>query len=94
MENATRYASFIKRIVTTTPDIRKKLIKSSNLDIIKAICELMLNIYYKRIKISSVGIKKLRKHKQFFVKLLSPKLNLQKRKDLLLLNSDSITALS
>ena len=90
MENANNYASFIKRIVTTTPEIRKRLLESSNAKIIKAICEIFLNIYHKQIRLSKEALKKLKKHKKFIVKILSKSTNTLQRKQLLVKNSDSL----
>ena len=49
MENLKRYSSFIKRIISAPEQIRKQLLKTSNLNIIKAICELLLNVVQKNI---------------------------------------------
>jgi hypothetical protein len=92
MENVKKYSSFIKRIVTTLPTIRKKLLSTSNLDIIKAICDIVLNIYYKQIPISAGGLRALKKNKVILLQLISNinknKNSLQAKKELLIKYSD------
>ena len=38
------------------------MLASSNLNIIKEICEIILNIYYKHITLSTTALKALKKH--------------------------------
>ena len=73
MENIKRYSSFIKRIITAPESIRKRLLKSSNLNIIKAICELILNIVQKNIPVAKPVLAKLKKHKAILYRLLEAK---------------------
>ena len=73
MENVKRYSSFIKRVVTAPEPIRKKLLSSSNLNIIKAICELLLNILQKNIVVSKSVLTQLKKHKSILYTLLEAK---------------------
>jgi hypothetical protein len=94
MENVKKYSSFIKRMVTTLPPIRKKLLASSNHNIIKAICEIILNIYYKQITLSPVALKALKKHKRVLLKLINKNKSIEQKKQLLINNSDSIVAIS
>ncbi len=91
MENVKNYSSFIKRLVTTQPQIRKKMLTTSNLNIIKAICEIILNIYYKQIPLSESALKELKKNKAVLLQLISPnrKGGLSSKKDLLIKHSDS-----
>ena len=93
MENIKNYSSFIKRLVTTLPAIRKKMLASSNLNIIKAICEIILNIYYKRITLSTTALKALKKHKRVLMILVNKKKSLEHKKQLLIKNSDSFIAI-
>lgn len=93
MENVKKYASFIKRLVTASPEIRKKLLKTSNLDIIKAICEIILNIYYKHIALSATALKALKKHKVILLQLVSQRRDLASKKELLINHSDSFIAI-
>ena len=91
MENAKKYSSFIKRLVTVSQlDIRKKILESSNLDIIKAICEIILNIYYKHIPLNAASLRALKKNKPILFQFISSKQNLAFKKDLLINHSDSI----
>ena len=73
MDNVERYSSFLKRIVTAPEPIRIKLLKSSNLNIIKAICELLLNIVQKNITVKAIVITQLKKHKNLLYKLFDAK---------------------
>ena len=72
MDNVKRYSSFIKRIVTAPEPLRVKLLKSSNLKIIKAVCELLLNIVQKNITVKKIVLARLKNQKN----LLSNYLNL------------------
>lgn len=93
MENAKKYASFINRLCTTQPAIRKKMLQTSNLDIIRAICEIILNIYYKHIALSASTLTALRKHKTVLLQLINKKGDLAAKKDLLVKHSDSFIAI-
>lgn len=89
MDNAIRYAGFIKRIFTTSSsNIRKSLIQSSNDNIIKAICEILLNIYHKNLNISRESLRDMRKVKSAFLKIINKKTTMVKRKQLLVNNSE------
>jgi len=97
MENVKKYTSFIKRLVTTLPHIRKKMLTTSNHNIIKAICEILLNIYYKHIPLSVTALQSLKKHKVILHQLiLSSKSKgggLEAKKQLLIKHSDSFIAI-
>ena len=93
MENVKKYSSFVKRIVTTSPHIRKKMLMTSNLHIIKAICEIILNISYKHVPLSASALVKLKKNKTVLLQLISKKINLASKKDLLIKHSDSFIAI-
>src|SRR5438552_18878333 len=82
MEKLKRYSSFIKRIITASEPIRKRILKSSNLNIIKAICELLLNILQKNIPVTKSVISKLKKHRAILYKLLEAK-GFESRRDIL-----------
>jgi hypothetical protein len=92
MENVKRYSSFIKRIVSAPEPIRKKLLKSSNLNIIKAICELVLNILQKNISVAKTVLTKFKKHKKLLYKLLDAK-GFETRKEILVANPKIIEPL-
>jgi hypothetical protein len=92
MENVKRYSSFIKRMVSAPEPIRKKLLKSSNLNIIKAICELVLNILQKNIAVGKPVLVKLKKHRKVLYKLLEAK-GFEERKEILVANPQIITPL-
>ena len=95
MENAKKYSSFIKRLVTSPPDIRKKMLSTSNHNIIKAICEIILNIYYKHIPLSSTALKDLKKNRVILLQIISDnkKGGIASKKDLLVKHSDSFIAI-
>ena len=73
MENLKRYSSFIKCIITAPEPIRKKLLKTSNLSIIKAIFDLLLNVIQKNTTVSKSVLRNLKKHKTILYKLLKTK---------------------
>jgi|SRR5271167_4492812 len=95
MENVKKYSSFIKRLVTSPPHIRKKMLSTSNHNIIKAICEIILNIYYKHIPLSATALKSLKKNKIILLQLISQdkKGGIAAKKDLLVKHSDSFIAI-
>ena len=93
MENFKRYSSFIKRIITTSEPVRKQLLESSNSNIIKAICELLLNVLQKNIVASGSVIAKLKKHKKILYILLKEKEDFKRRKEILINNSKILIAL-
>src|SRR5271163_2279484 len=93
MDNVKRYSSFIKRIVTAPEPILKKLRNSSNLNIIKAICELLLNILQKNIVVGKSVLGQLKKHKLILYTLLEAK-GLDARKAILVANPKIIVPLS
>jgi hypothetical protein len=93
MENVKRYSSFIKRIVSAPEPIRKKLLKTSNLNIIKAICELVLNILQKNIAVAKPVLAKFKTHKKLLYKLLEAK-GFEQRKEILVAYPKIITPLS
>jgi len=83
MENLKRYSSFIKRIITAPEPIRKRLLKTSNLNIIKAICELLLNVVQKNIPANKSVLAQLKKHKVVVYKLFETK-GFEARKSILI----------
>jgi hypothetical protein len=88
MENAIKYANFIKRIFSAPPKIRKKLLATSNLDIIKAITEIILNIYHLNLPVSKSALKQLKKSKTVILKIINKKTLPAKRKELLIKHSE------
>lgn len=82
MENLKRYSGFIKRIITASDPVRIRLLKTSNLNIIKAICELLLNVVQKNIPASKSVIAQLKKYKAVLYKLLKAK-GFETRKEIL-----------
>ena len=93
MENVQRYSSFIKRIVTAPEPIRKKLLQTSNLNIIKAICELILNVLQKNVAVARPVLAKFKPHKKLLYKLLEAK-GFEARKEILIANPKIIIPLS
>lgn len=94
MEKVNRYANFIKRIFSTASAIiRKKLLKSSNTDIILAICEIILNVYNKHLPVSAMIIKKFKKIKKVILKLINKRTSLATRKSLLIDHSETFCLL-
>lgn len=91
MDNVKRYSSFIKRIVTAPAFIRVRLLKTSNAQIITAIAEIVLNIIHKTIKVSPATLRKLKKYKKVYHKLVvaSPTI----RKDILIRNPNCLPPL-
>ena len=85
MDNVKRYSAFIKRIISAPEPIRIKLLKTSNLNIIKAICEIILNILQKNIAVGKVVITGLKKHETVIYRLLESK-GFETRKTILVEN--------
>ena len=94
MDNAKKYSSFIKRIVTAPKLIRIKLLQSSNFDIIRAIAEIVLNILNKNLPVSSTVITRLKKHKKILYSLVESKKSLRQRREILIKYSDVIVPLA
>src|SRR5438552_13913166 len=92
MDNVKRYSRFLKRIVTAPEAIRRRLLKSSNLNIIKAICELLLNIVQKNVGVKGVVISQLKKHKNLLYKLFETK-GFEARKAILVAHPKIVTPL-
>ena len=89
MENTIRYAGFVKRIFTTSSsNIRKSMLQSSNENIIKAICDILLNVYYKNLTISKKSLKNMKKGKRALLQIINKKTTMTKRKQLLVDNSE------
>ena len=93
MDNVNRYAGFIKRIVTASDPISKELLKSSNLNIIKAICEIIHNIRQKNNAVHNPVLEQLKKHRTVLYKLIGGK-GFQARKTILVNNSKAISPLA
>jgi hypothetical protein len=93
MDNVKRYSSFIKRIVTAPDNIRKHLLKTSNLNIIKAIAEIILNIAEKNIPVSQTVIKQLKKQKKVIYSIVDSK-NFEVRRQILIKNSKFLSILA
>jgi len=93
MDNVKRYSSFIKYIVTAPDPLRKKLLKSSNLSIIKAICEIIHNIRQKNITVPKSTLKQLKLHRKVLYKVVEGK-GFGVRKTILINNSKAIAPLA
>jgi hypothetical protein len=97
MENLAKYANFIKRIFSTTnPNIRKSLIRSSNDLIIKAICEILLNIYHRTIPTESLSpqaLKLFKKSKKAILKAINKKTPRQVCRQILVDHSESLVGI-
>ena len=73
MENVNRYTSFFKRIATAPAPIRARLLLSSNIQIITAIAEIVYNIINKNIPVPAATLKKLKKFKKVYYKVVKAK---------------------
>ena len=91
MESVQQYASFIKRIFSAPPSIRKKLLLTSNKYIIKAIAEIILNIYYKNIqkKISTKSLTHMKRMKPAVLKIINASTGDAVRKELIVKHSEN-----
>ncbi len=92
MENVKRYCGFIKRIISAPEPIRKRLLRSSNLNIIKAICEIILNILQKNIGVAKPVLVQLKRYKKIIYNLLQTK-GFEARRDILVKNPKIILPL-
>lgn len=91
MDNVIKYSNFIKRIFdTSSASIRKSMLQSSNDDIIKAISEVLLNIYHKNIVISKHSLKSMKRVKRAVLKIINKKTTASHRKELLITNSEAL----
>jgi len=70
------------------------MLATSNNNIIKAICEIILNIYYKQIPLSANALRSLKKNKIILLQVVSQrKGSLAHKKNLLVKHSDSFIAI-
>ena len=83
MNNVQRYSSFIKRITTAPTPIRKKLLHSSNGDIIRAILEIFINIRNRNVELPKQQLAHLRRRSRLIHKLLSIK-DVKKQREFLI----------
>jgi len=72
MNTFGQYQSFIRRLITASPAVRARLLKTSNSQIIHGLCELVLNILLKNISLTTSQTRTLRRHKQIFYRLAAP----------------------
>ena len=72
MNTFGQYQSFIHRLITASPAVRARLLKTSNPQIIHGLCELVLNILLKNIPLTSSQTRALWRHKQIFYRLAAP----------------------
>jgi hypothetical protein len=93
MDNVKRYSSFIKRIITAPDHIRKRLLQTSNKNIIKAIAEIILNIVQKNIPTSVSLLKQLKKHKRIVYSIVDSK-GFEARRRILVNNSKFLSLLA
>ena len=92
MDNLKRYSSFIKRIITAPDPIRKRLLQTSNLNIIKAIAEIILNVVEKNITVSPSLLKQLKRHKKVIYNIIDSK-GFEARRHILINNSKFLSLL-
>ena len=67
-----QYQSFIRRLVTASSAVRVRLLKTSNPEIIRGLCELVLNILLKNIPLTAGQVRALQRHRKTFYKLAAP----------------------
>ena len=92
MNNVQRYSGFIKRIVTAPIPIRKKLLHSSNSDIVKAIVEIIINIRHRNIELPREHLVQLAKRRRLINKLLSIN-DLKRQREFLVAHCETLTPL-
>jgi|HubBroStandDraft_1064217.scaffolds.fasta_scaffold222767_2 hypothetical protein len=92
MDKVKLHSGFIKRIVTAPAPIRAKLLKSSNLEIITAISEIVYNIFHKNIELDKKTLCKVKKFKKVYTKLIKAK-DAQARKAILCGNPNCLPPL-
>ena len=91
MDNVKRYSSFIKRILTAPDPIRNHMLKTCNLNIIKAISEIILNVVEKDITLPTTALKKLKNYKVIY-SIVDSK-GFEARRDILIKNSQLLPIL-
>ena len=67
---------------------------SSNLNIIKAITEIMLNIYHLHLTVSKLDLKQLKKSKAVILKIINKKTVPAKRKELIIKHSEAFVPIT
>src|SRR5271156_1569997 len=92
MDKVRQYSGFIKRIVTASAHVRAQLLKSSNFEIVTAIAEIIHNIIHKNIQVPAATLKKLKKFKKTYHKLVAAK-NVEARKKILIANPNCLPPL-
>ena len=83
-DKITKEAFFLKFLLNTNEKQQQVLIKTITKRQISVVIEIMYNVLYGNLNISSDDINKLKRYKTVIRKLVSKGLSLTKRKDLLL----------
>ena len=77
MENVKKYKRLIKFAISSPPKKRIELLKNFNLEIIKTICEIFLNVVSGTLEVAPAVLRALRKHKQLIYKLVKPNVSVE-----------------
>ena len=76
---------FLKFVLESPPQ-RQTAIIGKNKQIVKQICDILLNILLLNVKVKPIVIKKLKQHKTVIYQLVNKKISDKKRQELLLHN--------
>lgn len=79
-----RYAGHLKSLQKAKPSERKILLKKASPDLIKAICECVINILKGTVPLKTFQKNKLKTHKIILRNLQNKKININKKKKLLI----------
>ena len=75
---------FLHILKNANPQLRKNILKDSNPDLIKALCEVCMNTLNGNMKISNSTKSQLKKYKKTLRCLASPKVKLTRKRKLLI----------
>lgn len=86
MASVNKHLPILKLVQFAKPKLRKSIIASCDVEIIKTIIECIQNTLHGNIKLTPAETTKLRKFKAVLRKILNSKGNLNKKRDLILQN--------
>lgn len=75
---------FLHILKNATPQLRKNILKKANPDLVKALCEICMNTLNGNMKISKSTKSQLKKYKKTLRNLASSKLNLLRKRKILI----------
>jgi hypothetical protein len=80
-QRVRKYLPTLQVLASSTPAVRKQILKSADNDLIKLLIECCFNTLYGNLRHSPSNIKKLKKYKAAIRKIAKPNKNLKKKKE-------------